>query len=161
MPINYIITSIDSQELTFQLAKKPGGQSWSSTVCGAVPAPPTMNAQTGDSLPEKLILAFSPGYCCWHCERPLPPAFTAVYAAPVKEAAGRPPCLFLTCGQTCQQHVVKVCGFHDLVVEAWSGSRLRELLDYPDKIAGIVVGKATAPSLVRAIARIVENAANN
>lgn len=121
-----------------------------------------MNDQRIDFFPEKVILAFSPGYCCWHCEKPLRRAFTGVCMVVIKEPAQSWPWLYLTCGQACQEHVVKVCCAHNLAPEAWSGMKVRQFLDYPEKIAGIRMAKwVSSHDLCRAIALVIENAPIN
>jgi hypothetical protein len=94
---------------------------------------------TGD-LPENVVLAFSPGYCCWCCEKPLPPGFAAVYSTASDATLSRR-FLFLTCSPACQAYGLQKnleCAF-SMDVEPWSPSKVRHFLDYPEKLGGVAI----------------------
>src|SRR5215475_11077062 len=97
-----------------------------------------MTIQHIGDLPEEVVLCFSPGYCCWHCEKLLPPAFSAVYAVAAKGTVSRR-CLFLTCIPACQTHVLRESLQCGVAAEPWSPMKVRQFLDCPEKIGGIAV----------------------
>jgi hypothetical protein len=85
---------------------------------------------------ERSILAFTRDNACWHCEKPLPPAFCGVRAFIPPNDLFKYPILFLTCLPICQRRVLAELQPLGLWTEVWDPLRIRRFLDDPENITG-------------------------
>lgn len=99
--------------------------------------PASLNCQD-DNATHAVILVFTRDYLCWRCEEALSPLSCGVHAEDLAHQRWKYPLLFLTCGPVCQRHVLRKCIENGLKTEAWTGARIRRLVDNPENIAGSI-----------------------